>query len=388
MKERRTLLVEGWRFIPHSYAIVNQFQCLELLKRPEIRLLHRDVPFCRNNWRRVPHSMDAKAEALVAAIPPPAPNDQIDAVYRIAFPYNFSPSEAKRTCVLGASEFGQIGPRHTLGHRPLVEALAGSDTVVITPSNWSRNGFLANGADPNRVVVIPHGIDPQIFHPISEEQRQAQRQKYKWDGFVFLSVGSMTGNKGMRLLLKAFAAVAARHPQSKLMLKGLDAFFGSQELLAKNTGADLTPDDLALIRPRMHYQGGILPIEEVALLYQMADAYVAPYFGEGFALPVLEAIACGCPVICTGGGSTDDFTNADVALRIESHLKSVPSHAEQGETLTMQVPDMDSLIRQMLTVIEQPAYAARARSAGPKFVNENFTWKLVVDRLLEVLFPD
>jgi glycosyltransferase involved in cell wall biosynthesis len=388
MKDRRTLLIEGWRFIPHSYAIVNQFQCLELLKRPEIRLLHRDVPYYQKAWRPVPGCLDPKAEALLAAILPPTPTDQIDAVYRIAFPYDFSPSQAKRTCVLGTSEFGQVGPRHTLGNRSLVEALAGSDTIVITPSNWSRNGFLANGADPNRVVVIPHGVDQQIFHPISEEERQAHRRKHNWNGPVFLSVGSMTGNKGMRVLLKALAAVAARHPESKLMLKGLDAIFASRQSLAQNTTADLTPHDLMLIRPRMHYQGGILPIHEMALLYQMADAYVAPYFGEGFALPVLEAIACGCPVICTAGGSTDDFTNPDVALQIQSSPGTVPSPYEGEDTLTIQVPDTDSLIQQMLKVIEQPAFTARARLAGPKFVNENFTWKLIVDRLLEVLFPN
>ena len=44
MMPSRTLLVEGWRNIAHSYAIVNQFQCLELLKIPDLGLIHRDVP--------------------------------------------------------------------------------------------------------------------------------------------------------------------------------------------------------------------------------------------------------------------------------------------------------------------------------------------------------
>jgi glycosyltransferase involved in cell wall biosynthesis len=58
----------------------------------------------------------------------------------------------------------------------------------------------------------------------------------------------------------------------------------------------------------------------IASMMQAADAYVSPYTAEGFNLPVLEAAACGLPVICTRGGSTDDFVSDDFALRIKSTL--------------------------------------------------------------------
>ena len=57
-----TLLVEGWRDIPHSYAVANSFQCLEILKRPGVHLLHRDVPYILDTWRPtrgVPKSADS-----------------------------------------------------------------------------------------------------------------------------------------------------------------------------------------------------------------------------------------------------------------------------------------------------------------------------------------
>lgn len=43
--------LEGWRFIPHSYSIVNQFQCLEMLKRPELEIFHQDVPYFARHWQ-------------------------------------------------------------------------------------------------------------------------------------------------------------------------------------------------------------------------------------------------------------------------------------------------------------------------------------------------
>ena len=46
-----TLMIEGWRFIPHSFAVVNQFQCLQLLQYSGISLVHRDIPYANPNWR-------------------------------------------------------------------------------------------------------------------------------------------------------------------------------------------------------------------------------------------------------------------------------------------------------------------------------------------------
>jgi glycosyltransferase involved in cell wall biosynthesis len=334
----------------------------------------------------VNNCLDPQSEAMLRAIPAPQPSDRIDAIYRITSLYNLAPSPAPRTFVFGTAEFGYVPPSYIANHRPLIEAYAASDNIfVITPSHWSRNGFLRSGADPNRTFVVPHGVDPQIFHPLSDDQRQVYRRQFNWDGFVFLSVGSMTGNKGIDLLFKAFAAVAARHSHAKLVLKGLDSMYQSNQLL-KHHAQSLTPAEVALIQPRLHYIGGTLSFRKMAQLFQMADAYVAPYLAEAFALPVLEAIACGCPVICTAGGPTDDFTTPDFALRIESHEKSTPS--EDGSIQHITVPNINSLFQQMLRIVEQPDITARARMTGPRFVNQNFTWKSAVDRLLQVIFPE
>jgi glycosyltransferase involved in cell wall biosynthesis len=120
----------------------------------------------------------------------------------------------------------------------------------------------------------------------------------------------------------------------------------------------------------------------MAALYQAADAYVSPYQAEGFNMPVLEAMACGLPVICTKGGPTDEFTHPDFARRIDSTLVAM----KEEDKLRL-APDVDHLIALMADVVGNGAFLEQARTAGPAFVATRFTWTHVVDRLLQVLAP-
>ena len=72
---------------------------------------------------------------------------------------------------------------------------------------------------------------------------------------------------------------------------------------------------------RIAYITDDLTEQEMASLYAACDVLVHPYRGEGFGLPVIEAMACGLPVIVTAGGSTDDFATDEFAFRIPSVRK-------------------------------------------------------------------
>jgi glycosyltransferase involved in cell wall biosynthesis len=379
------IIVEGWRFLPHSYAIFNQFQCLEMLKRPEVELFHKDSRYFREDWQPVTGLFDAAAEAALQEIPSPYPNLEADATLRIDFPYNFEPSHAKRTCVFATSEFWVIPEGAIRGNISLQDAHRNSDVVIVTSSNWSREGFIRNGADPDRVVVVPLGADTSIYKPIAEAERTALRRKLGFDGFVFLHIGGMSGNKGIQLLLKAFAAITESHPSAKLVLKGLNSLYNSETLLVKSI-QELAGSEAKKILNRLTYIGQSMSFSEMAQLYQAADAYLSPYLGEGFNLPVLEAAACGLPVICTKGGSTDDFTTPDFALHIESEFQSFQT--AQGTTCFARVPDLEHLILLMQAVMQRDDFREKAHYAGPSFVASRLTWKHIVDQLLDVLVPN
>jgi glycosyltransferase involved in cell wall biosynthesis len=389
--ETRTILVSGWRFLPHSYALVNQFQLLEMLKRAELRVFHEDVPYFGEHWKKTVGLFPAAAEQALGEITRLPLKAKADAELRISFPYDIiSPQRADRTCVFGTAEYGAVSADCIVGAVPLAQAhREAAEVVLVTPSNWSRDGLIRSGANPHRLEVVPHGVEPGIFRPPTSTERAAARTRLGLSGsdaeFIFFNAGAMTGNKGLPLLLSAFAQVIKRYPTARLILKGLDSLYPSKHLL-KSHVATLTTEDAELLVRRITYVGDSLSLSAMASLYQLSDCYVSPYYAEGFNMPVLESIACGLPVICTSGGPTDDFTLPEFALRIESKLEAVEYGPNQHGV--MMNPSYDSLVQQMLYVIEDAEYRRRAREAGPAFVLGNFTWQHVVDRLLQVLLPN
>jgi glycosyltransferase involved in cell wall biosynthesis len=375
------VLIQGWRCLPHSYALVNTFQCLELLRRPELALLHEDRPFYDPLWRTTRGLLEPQQEQLIRSIPAPDPAQPADVTYRIDYPYNFGRSTTPRTIVFGTAECRTIWPDMMLGRVEPKRAFAESGAQIVTPSNWSRQGFIDSGADPDRITVIPHGFDPAIFHPATAEKRaELRRQFNSADSFVFLHLGAMTGNKNVPLLLRAFAVVAERYPHAKLVLKGLNSLYPSQKMVTAAL-ASLPQELRTTIENRVAFVGAAVSMSAVAGLYQMADAYVSPYAAEAFNMPVLEAAACGLPVICTAGGPTDEFTSPQFALPVAAQLIPVQDRP-LGVLLSA---DLGSLVTQMCRVIEDSSFAAGARSIAPAYVAERFTWKHVVDQLMKLL---
>jgi glycosyltransferase involved in cell wall biosynthesis len=379
------IIVEGWRFIPHSFAIANQFQLLELLQRSNLELYHRDMPYFDPEWQARRGLFAPTEEDALSRIPAPDANLAADAVLRMFMPYNLKPSAAKRTCVFATTEWGIVQKLmlQWMGVPAFWDAHHNSDTMIVTPSSWSRQGFLRSGADPDRVVVVPHGVDTRVFHPLPEAERALlRRQRGLDDCFVFLNIGVMTWNKGIRPLLKAFAAVVERYPHARLILKGTEAIRKSRDFIVDAIQGILTKAQAAQVIPRLAYIGDNLSSRELAQLHQIADAYVAPYLAEGFNMPVLEAAACGLPILCTRGGPTDDFTRSDFALYINSELKTMEI---EHETRFYLHPDLDHSIELMTKVIENSEFRSQARQAGSQFIADRYTWQKIVDQLLDVL---
>jgi glycosyltransferase involved in cell wall biosynthesis len=177
--------------------------------------------------------------------------------------------------------------------------------------------------------------------------------------------------------------VTERHPSARLILKGSDSLYRSQDLLWRNMSA-LDEASRKRVTDRLIYIGETLSMAHLAALFRAADCYVSPYLAEGFNMPVLEAAACGLPVICTGGGATDDFTDASFAWRIRSCAVHVRlSSAQLGDAL---MPDRDHLVSLMLEAAEDPAAMALRGADGARYVGDRFTWDSVTNVLVDTLF--
>src|SRR6185295_14148072 len=100
----RSLIVEGWRFLAHSYAIVNQWQLLALSRRTDVSVKVRDLPFHGRRWKVQQGLFQTLAEQTLKSLETAAPDDAADVTLRIVFPYDFSPSRSRLTAVFGTSE--------------------------------------------------------------------------------------------------------------------------------------------------------------------------------------------------------------------------------------------------------------------------------------------
>jgi hypothetical protein len=126
-----------------------------------------------------------------------------------------------------------------------------------------------------------------------------------------------------------------------------------------------------------------LRTDELAALYRSCDVLVHPYRGEGFAMPVLEAMACGLPVITTEGGPTDEFCPPEAGWRIRSGRTRFPD--ERIETLEtagrpwVLEPDADHL-KQLLRVAEADAAERLRRGTAARAAAERLSWDAVAAR--------
>ncbi len=161
-----------------------------------------------------------------------------------------------------------------------LEAECSLADLIIVGSSFVRRSFETLGYDVANIAVAPYGVDTQRFEPPVRPRD---------DGvFRVLFVGQIGQRKGMSYLLEAYRRFSA--PDSELHLVG-SFVTGAQE--AYRDYADV-------YRHTPH-----APQAELPSIYQQADVFVLPTLIEGMPLVVLEAMACGLPVIATHHGPAD-----------------------------------------------------------------------------------
>jgi len=380
---QRRLLVEGWRFLPHSYALVAQAHCLCIARRADVDLRFVDLPFYSRKWKPARGIFSADDEHVLSELRAPEGSFSPEATFTLRPERpDFSAPRAGRRFAFGTAEYRVLTEDNRGELRSAAEVAAAVD--VVTPSRWTALAFERFGFAPGRIHVVPHGIDPLVFRPDEASRRKTREALGVRDAFVYASVGAMTWNKGPDLLLAAFARVVESEPHVRLLLKGSDALYSSRELVSEVLG-DLSAGAREAVVARLIYEGRTFSAQGMAGLLRAADCYVSPYRAEGFNIPVLEAMACGVPVLCTAGGPTDDFTDPAFAQRI----RSVPtacrfSERESGDALE---PDLEHLVELMLGAVRQREAMREAGARGAAHVARHFTWEAVTEELLTQILP-
>jgi len=378
----KKLLVEGWRGINHSYAMVNQYQTLEFAKS-NVDLYHNDVPFFRSDWNSQKNFCGFGLDSIKALQSIPSLNAQAipEITYRISFPYNLTSARSQKLYVFGTSEY-QIVTRDMLIVDGAPSHYKDLPLTIITPSNWSKEGFLRSGFSDDQVKVISHGVDLSIFKPLELDLKKRYRELLGADeaSFVILSLGAMTTNKGIDVLLSAYIQLKRHYPQLKLVLKDQSNLYGFTANDLVNRYLQLNNINLESSEIRDAIAGISFITENLDLnqlngLYNAADCYVSPYRAEGFNLPPLEAAAAGLPIVITQGGSTDDYAHPSYALQIESEKKF-------SDNQCFLEPNLDSLTHQLTALIEKKEKNLNVNIAR-EFIASNLSWSKVCNDLLK-----
>jgi glycosyltransferase involved in cell wall biosynthesis len=165
-------------------------------------------------------------------------------------------------------------------------AVRRADRVIVVSEFVKRRAVERLGLDPDRVRVTPHGLDHGIFRP-----GDAPREPF------LLYPARPWPHKNHARLFEAFTQVRSARPELRLVLTGGGSF-------------GPVPDGVVV--------RGHLPQTEVVGLMQRAAALVFPSLYEGFGLPPLEAMACGCPVACSDSAALPEVVG-DAARLFDPH---------------------------------------------------------------------
>jgi glycosyltransferase involved in cell wall biosynthesis len=215
---------------------------------------------------------------------------------------------------------------------------------LIAPSNATRDEIVrVLGMDPARIDVAYHGVDHQLFHRPSPDQVAHVTARLGLRGRPYIAfLGSLAPRKNAPAVVRGWAAAVASLAEPPALVLGGGGGW-SQEL---DEAVAAVPANLRLVRP------GYLPFADLAGFLGGALVVTAPSRGEGFGLPVLEAMACGAPVLTT-------------------YRTSLPEVG--GSAVAYTEPDAESIARALRALLDDPERRITLGEAGYARARD-FTW--------------
>ncbi len=246
----------------------------------------------------------------------------------------------------------------TLSHRLLMKhwtrRIVERCDRVATVSEYSKAELVGRlGLEPRRVTVLYSGVGEE-FSPASDESVARLRERHGLRGRYFLFCGVLSRRKNVMTLVRAFAEARRRLGEDLTLVLAGEPGLGAGEVRAELARLGLVEATRFL---------GFVPDGDLPALYAGAEAFVFPSLFEGFGIPVIEAMACGAPVIC-------------------SNSTCLPEVAG-GAALLFETLDASALAEAMVKLVEDGTLRAALRARGLERA-KRFSWGAPAAKLLEL----
>ena len=284
-------------------------------------------------------------------VPRFARNASIDLIFN---PKLSIPLFTKRKTVLvmhGADQFAN--PRAFQWYDRIYFSIANclycrSSTAIITMTNRGKQDIIHYmSARPDKLHVIYESYN-ELCRLMDRINLARVKEQYSLPDQFILFVGGVTPSKNLGNLLRAYGQIRQAFPH-KLVLVGFKRWKFQK--------------DFALVdRLSLHDRilcTGFIPDEDIPALYNLADVFVFPSLYEGFGMPVLEAMACGCPVITSKTGCSPEVAGGAALLIDPYHPDEI---AESIRRVLTERALREQLIRKGLQRVQQFSWENTARA--------------------------
>ncbi|HKB10827.1 MAG TPA: glycosyltransferase [Vicinamibacterales bacterium] len=245
--------------------------------------------------------------------------------------------------------------RRVLLNRPLVDLAARRADAIITPSHSAKRDIVRfYDIDPARVHVVYEAAAPSFRRVDDPVELERVRQRYRLDERIILYVGTIEPRKNLPKLIDAFAAQRKAGALSHQLV-----CVGPYGWLSRGIEQQIARANIA---HAINFTGYV-PFEDLPALYTLAEFFVYPSMYEGFGLPVIEAMACGAPVITGGSGALAEI-GGDAMMPLDR-------------------VDADVLGRALVTLADSRSYREALSGAGLER-SARFSWDRAAHESLEI----
>ncbi|MEP6900826.1 MAG: glycosyltransferase family 1 protein [Actinomycetota bacterium] len=232
-------------------------------------------------------------------------------------------------------------------------------TALSTVSEYSKRDIVKfYGINPDKINVVPCGVDTKVFRPVQDAETLSEWRKkvFGADHPFIVYVGKPTERRNLSALIRAFAELKKDGFPQKLLIVG--ASLPGTSPFRKVIDELKIQDEVFVLDYVTH--------EEMFLVYNAANLFIYPSSYEGFGMPVLEAMACGTPVIALDNTAFPEFAGGIAHLLKDAEVSTL----KEG----------------MAAVLGDEAWQKQMKEDGPKRAAD-YDWHILTQKYLDLMIP-